>query len=81
MTLVVRKNRRALRPASIYQFLFVDNGSTDNSVCITRETFPAVKVVALKENKGFTGGNAAGLEVAHGAYLALVNNDARPDQI
>ena len=63
-----------------YEIILVDNGSTDNSVCFTREKFPAVKIVALKENKGFTGGNAAGLEVAHGAFLALVNNDARPDQ-
>ena len=62
------------------EIILVDNGSSDNSVCFTREQFPAVKVVALKENKGFTGGNAAGLEVAHGAFLALVNNDARPDQ-
>ena len=62
------------------EIILVDNGSSDNSVRFTREKFPAVKIVALKENKGFTGGNAAGLEIAQGAYIALVNNDARPDQ-
>jgi GT2 family glycosyltransferase len=63
-----------------YEIILVDNGSTDNSVCFTRDKFPAVKIVALKENKGFTGGNTAGLEIAQGAYIALVNNDAHPHQ-
>jgi GT2 family glycosyltransferase len=63
-----------------YEIILVDNGSADNSVRFTREKFPAVKVVALSENEGFTGGNTAGLAIAHGAFLALVNNDARPDQ-
>jgi GT2 family glycosyltransferase len=62
------------------EIILVDNGSADNSVRFTRENFPAVAIVALNENKGFTGGNAAGLEVAQGAYVALVNNDARPDE-
>jgi GT2 family glycosyltransferase len=63
-----------------YEIILVDNGSSDNSVCFTRENFPEVKIVKLTENKGFTGGNAAGLEVAQGAYVALVNNDARPEK-
>jgi GT2 family glycosyltransferase len=62
------------------EIILVDNGSSDNSVCLTREKFPQVKIAALKENKGFTGGNAAGLEVAQGRYIALVNNDARADK-
>jgi GT2 family glycosyltransferase len=63
------------------KIIFVDNGSADNSVRFVRENFPAVKIVTLSENKGFTGGNAAGLEIAKGAYIALVNNDARPDKM
>jgi GT2 family glycosyltransferase len=62
------------------EIILVDNGSSDNSVCFTRENFSEVKIVALTENKGFTGGNAVGLEIAQGAYIALVNNDARVDQ-
>jgi GT2 family glycosyltransferase len=62
------------------EIILVDNGSSDSSVRLARENFPKVKIVALKENRGFTGGNAAGLEVAQGAYIALVNNDARPDE-
>jgi GT2 family glycosyltransferase len=62
------------------EIILVDNGSGDASVYLTRESFPEVKIVALSENKGFTGGNAAGLEIAQGAYIALVNNDARPEK-
>jgi GT2 family glycosyltransferase len=62
------------------EIILVDNGSSDNSVGLAREEFPEVKIVALSENKGFTGGNAAGLEVAQGAYIALVNNDACPGE-
>ena len=63
-----------------YEIILVDNGSRDASVQLTRENFPQVKIVALSDNRGFTGGNAAGLEVVQGAYIALVNNDARPEQ-
>jgi GT2 family glycosyltransferase len=62
------------------EIILVDNGSADNSVRFARENFPEVKIVALPENKGFTGGNAAGLVVAQGAYIALVNNDVRPEE-
>jgi len=62
------------------EIILVDNGSFDNSVCLTRENFPEVKIVPLSENRGFTGGNAAGVEIARGAYIALVNNDARPEK-
>src|SRR5262249_10895794 len=63
-----------------YEIVLVDNGSGDASVQLTRENFPQVKIVALSDNRGFTGGNAAGLEVVQGAYIALVNNDARPEE-
>ena len=61
-----------------YEIILVDNGSVDDSVCFTRDNFPEVRIVALTENRGFTGGNAAGLEVARGDFVGLVNNDARP---
>ena len=61
-----------------YEIILVDNGSSDNSICFTRENFPEVKLVALTENTGFTGGNAAGVGVAVGDFVSLVNNDARP---
>src|SRR5262249_29893337 len=62
------------------EIILVDNGSSDASVRFVRENFPEVKVIALGENTGYTGGNAAGLKVVQGAYIALVNNDARPEE-
>jgi GT2 family glycosyltransferase len=60
------------------EIILVDNGSSDNSGRFAKENFPEIKIVALRENKGFTGGNAAGWDIAQGAFIALVNNDARP---
>jgi len=65
---------------SNYEIIFVDNGSSDESVSLVKENFPSVKVVELAENRGFTGGNAAGLNVASGEFIALVNNDARAER-
>ena len=62
------------------EIILVDNGSADGSVSLVKENFPAVKVVELAENRGFTGGNAAGLNVASGEFIALVNNDARAER-
>jgi GT2 family glycosyltransferase len=59
------------------EIIFVDNGSTDGSVRYVKEQFPAVNVIELRENAGFTGGNTAGVKVANGEYFALVNNDTR----
>ena len=58
----------------------VDNGSHDGSAAAVRERFPAVRVVALPENRGFAGGNNAGIRAAleSGAEgVLLLNNDTR----
>ena len=62
------------------EIILVDNGSTDSSVSYVREKFPDVKIIELRENTGFTGGNAAGLKAADGDFVALVNNDTRADE-
>ncbi|HWP58567.1 MAG TPA: glycosyltransferase family 2 protein [Candidatus Acidoferrales bacterium] len=63
-----------------YEVIFVDNGSADFSVSRVRQHFPQAKVVELSTNTGFSGGNQAGARIARGEFLALVNNDARPDK-
>jgi len=62
------------------EIILVDNGSTDSSVSYVREKFPDVKIIELRENTGFTGGNSAGLKAADGDFVALVNNDTRADE-
>lgn len=62
------------------EIILVDNGSADSSVTYVRQRFPAIKIHRLTENRGFTGGNAEGLKLARGDFIALVNNDTRVDE-
>lgn len=58
--------------------LVVDNGSGDDSVAVLRDRCPGVEVLELPENRGFAGGNNAGIAhaLAAGARAVLVlNND------
>ncbi len=57
----------------------MDNGSRDGSVEFVRERYPGVRLVSLPENTGFAGGNNAGIRVASGKYIALLNNDTKAD--
>jgi len=63
--------------ADRFEVVFVDNGSSDDSVEFVRSSFPQVRVVTLPNNRGFAGGINAGVEAAKGEYVALINNDAR----
>src|SRR6266567_6280515 len=58
-----------------FETILVDNGSTDGSVEYVRTHFPEVKLLALPDNLGFTGGNIAGYEQASGDLIILLNND------
>lgn len=67
----------AAQSSANYEVILVDNASTDFSVKIAKTKFPGLKVIELVRNEGFTGGNANGLDVSDGQFIALVNNDAR----
>ena len=58
----------------------VDNGSTDGTADFVRQRFPRVRLVVLDRNRGFAGGNNAGVREAHGALVALLNNDTVADR-
>ena len=74
---------RSLRAQTFRSFevVLVDNGSSDGSAEWVAEHFPEVRLLALPENEGFCGGNNAGIRVARGEFVALLNNDteAEPD--
>jgi GT2 family glycosyltransferase len=59
--------------------ILVDNASTDGTSTYVRERFPWVRLVTLGENRGFAGGNNAGVRAARGRYVALLNNDTVAD--
>jgi len=62
-----------------FEVIFVDNGSSDNSVTVTNqlasELALPVNVVELTTNTGFAGGNNKGLRYCSGNNIALLNND------
>ena len=62
----------------------VDNGSTDGSLdALSKITNFSFRVISLKENTGFVGGNNVGIKAAleEGAdYLLLLNNDTLVDR-
>lgn len=59
-----------------FEIIMVDNASTDGSVELVKENFPNVQIIENDENKGFSGGTNAGIDVAKGELLALFNQDA-----
>jgi GT2 family glycosyltransferase len=59
--------------------VLVDNASIDGSVDYVRAKYPWVRIVQLAENRGFAGGNNAGVQAARGRYVALLNNDTIAD--
>jgi GT2 family glycosyltransferase len=62
-----------------FETIVVDNGSTDGSVEMLGRDFPRVRRVETGENLGFAEGVNRGVEVAEGAWIATLNNDAVAD--
>jgi GT2 family glycosyltransferase len=58
-----------------FEVIVSDNGSTDGSVEFIRERFPKVRIVENRANLGFAKGNNAGIRVAHGEYILILNPD------
>ena len=62
-----------------FETILVDNGSSDSSSAYVRSNYPEVSLLALNDNRGFTGGNIAGYELASGNIIVLLNNDTEAD--
>jgi len=62
-----------------FEVIVADNASRDDSLQLLARDYPEVKVNALPENRGFTGGNNAGIRVAQGEIIILLNNDTEVD--
>lgn len=56
-----------------FEIIFVDNNSNDDSYEIVKKA--RIKTARNRSNLGFTGGCNRGLELSHGKYIVLINND------
>src|SRR5687767_12612159 len=61
--------------------ILVDNASTDGTAEHVRNAYPWVRLLVLPTNRGFAGGNNAGVREARGRLMVFLNNDtaAAPD--
>ena len=57
------------------EIFVVDNNSVDNSVAMTREKFPEIKLIENKKNTGFAVANNQAIKKAKGKYILLLNPD------
>ena len=63
-----------------FEVIVVDNASTDGSIEFIEKNYPSVRLVKLKKNIGFAGGNNVGFKYAKGYYIWLLNNDTVSDK-
>ncbi len=61
------------------EIIVVDNDSQDGSQELLKTRYPLVVLIELPENRGFTGACNAGIQAAHGEFIALLNNDTEVD--
>ncbi len=67
---------QALPPEAVpLEVIVVDNASTDGSLDLVRNEFPAVTLVENPTNLGFAAANNQGLRLANGRHLVLLNPD------
>ncbi|MEN7982328.1 MAG: glycosyltransferase family 2 protein [Nanoarchaeota archaeon] len=62
-----------------FEIIMIDNNSSDGSVEYVKKNFPKIKIFALQENLGYTGGNNKGIEYSinnNFKYTFIMNNDA-----
>ncbi|MFM7722501.1 MAG: glycosyltransferase, partial [Bacteroidota bacterium] len=57
------------------EVIVVDNNSVDQSLSMVRKKFPQVKLIANKENVGFSKANNQGIAESTGKYILLLNPD------
>jgi hypothetical protein len=58
-----------------FEVIVSDNGSSDESLDYIRKHFVNVRIVENKANLGFAKGNNAGIRVAQGEYILILNPD------
>ena len=55
----------------------VDNNSSDRTVSLIKKKFPKIKLIANKQNLGFSKANNQAIREAQGKYILILNPDTR----
>src|SRR5438128_1461134 len=66
---------KQIYPRERWEVVLVDNASTDGSVDHVRAQYPWVRLIPMRTNLGFAGGNNEGFRHCRGEFIALLNND------
>jgi len=59
----------------VVELVLVDGSSTDSSLAVVQELWPAAKVIVVPANLGYVRGNNVGLKHATGRYTMYLNSD------
>ena len=65
-------------PNGRFEVIVSDNGSSDNSLHLLKESYPWVRVLENGKNLGFASGNNVAIKRAKGEYKILLTNDTAP---
>lgn len=64
-----------MKPTLDFEIIVVDNNSQDGSIEMLAKNFPAVKIIANKENLGYAKGVNIGVMASRGTFVAIFNPD------
>jgi hypothetical protein len=62
-------------PVVKFEFILVDNASSDSSAEFLEARYPESTVIRSDKNIGIAGGNNLGIKAASGRFILLLNND------
>ena len=62
-------------PDTDVEIIVADNASTDSSLQVMKDYFPAIRTIVLDRNYGFAGGYNKALEQVDADYYVLLNSD------